>query len=64
MALTTLGVLVFGALTFVCWRAFGLRAVHALVAVLFGFFLASTLAAPAIRGAVAGLFAWVAGWHL
>jgi hypothetical protein len=64
MALTTLGVLVFGGLTVICWRAFGLRAGHALVAVLFGFFLASTLAAPGIRAAVTAVFAWVSGWHL
>ena len=64
MGLTTLGVLVFGTLTWVCWRAFGMRAWHAVCAVLFGFFLASTLAAPAIRAGVGSVFGWLTTWHL
>jgi hypothetical protein len=64
MALSLSAVFVFAALTWVCWRTFGMRASHAVCAGLLGFFLADSGLAPAIRAGVAAIFAWVGTWHL
>jgi hypothetical protein len=64
MGLSTLAVLVFGAATWVAWRIGALRPVPALCAVLLGFFLADSGAAPAIHDAVAAVFAWIATWNV
>jgi uncharacterized membrane protein len=42
-------VVILGALVYVAWRFMGLRVWHAIVAVLFGFFLAATSASSEIR---------------
>jgi hypothetical protein len=46
-------VAILGALVWVAWRYMGLRAWHAVMCLLFGFFLAATSAAPDIRRLVA-----------
>jgi hypothetical protein len=63
MNLSTLGILVFGALTWVCWQSFGLRATHAVSAFLLGFFVADCGAAPTIRTWVGQVFDWVTTWN-
>jgi hypothetical protein len=45
-------VLLFGVLVWLLIRHAGMKAWHALIAVLFGFFVASTAAAPQIRAAL------------
>ena len=60
----TLGVLLFGAATWVCLRVGRMRAAHAVVAALFGFFLAGTGAAPWIAAVVDAMCGWVWSWHL
>lgn len=42
-------VAVFGVVAWLAWRYMGLRVWHAMVCLLFGFFLAATDAAPEIR---------------
>jgi hypothetical protein len=42
-------VAILGAGVYLTWRYMGMRAWHAVVALLFGFFLAATSAAPEIR---------------
>jgi hypothetical protein len=64
MGLSTLAVLVFGVATWVAWRIGALRLVPGLCAALLGFFLADSGAAPAIRNAVAAVFAWVGTWQV
>jgi hypothetical protein len=64
MALTISGLFVFALATWICWRTFGMRTSHALCAALFGFFLASSGLAPAIRSVVGSVFAWMSTWHL
>ena len=64
MSLTISAVFVFGLATWICWRTFAMRTTHAVCAGLFGFFLAQSGIAPLIRSVVAGLFAWLATWHL
>lgn len=64
MGLTTLAVLVFGVAVWVCWRMGSLRAGPGLCAVLLGFFVAETGAAPAIRNGVRAVFAWISTWQL
>jgi hypothetical protein len=54
-------VVVLGAVAFVAWRYMGLRVWHALICLLFGFFLAATSAAPEIRHLVAALVRWAHG---
>ncbi|XVQ10050.1 hypothetical protein ACQP1W_47305 [Spirillospora sp. CA-255316] len=44
---------VLAAVVWLAWRYMGLRVWHALVCLLFGFFLAATSAAPEIRRVVA-----------
>jgi hypothetical protein len=52
-------VAVFGILVFIAYRYTGLRAWHAIVALIFGFLLAATTAAPEIRNLLAGLVNWL-----
>jgi hypothetical protein len=63
MTITTLGVLVFGGLTWGAWRSLRRDRWALVVAGLFGFFLASTLLAPAVTAVVRGVFAWVTTWN-
>lgn len=42
-------VAILGAVVYLAWRYMGMRAWHAAMALLFGFFLAATSAAPEIR---------------
>lgn len=55
MAVTLSLVVVLGITVWVLHRYAGLKFLHAVVCVLFGFFLATTGAAPMIRGAVASV---------
>ena len=52
-------VVLLGALVVVLWRYAGLRAWHAAVCVLFGFYLAATSLAPYIRAAARGVAHWL-----
>ena len=52
-------VAVFGILVFVAYRYMGLRAWHAIVALIFGFLLAATTAAPEIHALLSGLVNWL-----
>jgi hypothetical protein len=52
-------VVVFGIIVFVAYRYMRLRAWHAAVALIFGFLLAATTAAPEIRNLLSGLLAWL-----
>jgi uncharacterized membrane protein len=54
-------VVLLGALVWLLIRYAGLRAWQALVAALFGFFLASTAAAPQIRAAIHGALRILSG---
>jgi hypothetical protein len=54
-------VVVLGALVYGLYRYAGLRAWHAIVCALFGFYLASTSAAPQIRHAVRSLARLLSG---
>ena len=54
-------VVVLGAVAFLAWRYMGLRVWHAVICLLFGFFLAATSAAPEIRRLVAALVRWANG---
>lgn len=46
-------IVILGAVAWIAWRYLGLRVWHAVVCLLFGFFLAATDAAPEIRRLVA-----------
>jgi hypothetical protein len=52
-------VAIFGILVFVAYRYTGLRAWHATVALIFGFLLAATTAAPEIRSLLSSLVNWL-----
>jgi hypothetical protein len=52
-------VVIFGILLYVAYRYMGLRAWHAVVALIFGFLLAATTAAPEIRSLLSGLVNWL-----
>jgi hypothetical protein len=52
-------VVIFGILLFFAYRYMGLRAWHAIVALIFGFLLAATAAAPEIRSLLVGLAHWL-----
>ena len=52
-------VVIFGILVFIAYRYTGLRAWHAIVALVFGFLLAATTAAPEIRNLLADLVNWL-----
>ena len=49
MILSISGVVLLGIVVFILFRKDGFKASHALVAVLFGFYLASTAIAPSIK---------------
>lgn len=49
MILSISGVVLLGTIVFICFRKDGLKVSHASVSALFGFYLASTAAAPGIR---------------
>jgi hypothetical protein len=52
-------VAIFGILVYIAYRYMGLRAWHAIVALIFGFLLAATTAAPEIRNLLSGLVTWL-----
>ncbi|MGI5207507.1 hypothetical protein ACQEU6_38760 [Spirillospora sp. CA-108201] len=52
-------VAILGVVAYVAWRYMGLRVWHALICLLFGFFLAATSAAPEIRHLVAAIVEWL-----
>ena len=52
-------VVIFGILVYVAYRHMGLRAWHAIVALIFGFLLAATTAAPEIRNLLSSLVNWL-----
>ena len=52
-------VVIFGIVVFVAYRYMGLRVWHAVVALIFGFLLAATTAAPEIRSLLSGLVNWL-----
>jgi uncharacterized membrane protein len=57
-------VVLLGAFVVVLCRYAGLRSWHAAVAALFGFFVASTSAAPYVRDSVAAIARFLAGINL
>ena len=59
MAVTVPLVVIFGILLYLAYRYTGLRAWHAIVALIFGFLLAATAAAPEIRSLLSGLINWL-----
>ena len=52
-------VVIFGTLVFIAYRYMGLRAWHAIAALIFGFLLAATTAAPEIRSLLSSLAQWL-----
>jgi hypothetical protein len=52
-------VAIFGLLVYIAYRYMGLRAWHAVAALIFGFLLAATTAAPEIRNLLSGLAQWL-----
>jgi hypothetical protein len=52
-------VAIFGVVMFLAYRYMGLRAWHAIAALVFGFLLAATTAAPEIRNLLSGLAQWL-----
>jgi hypothetical protein len=52
-------VAIFGILLFLAYRYMGLRAWHAAIALIFGFLLAATAAAPEIRNLLSSFAAWL-----
>ena len=52
-------VVIFGILVFVAYRYMGLRAWHAIAALIFGFLLAATTAAPEIHTLLSSLAQWL-----
>ena len=59
MAVSVPLVAIFGILVYIAYRYTGLRAWHAIVALIFGFLLAATTAAPEIRSLLSGLINWL-----
>jgi uncharacterized membrane protein len=64
MVLSLSVVVLLGAFVVVLCRYAGLRSWHAAVAALFGFFVASTSAAPYVRDSVAAIARFLAGIDL
>jgi hypothetical protein len=52
-------VVIFGILVFAAYHYMGLRAWHAIVALIFGFLLAATTAAPEIHSLLSSLAQWL-----
>jgi hypothetical protein len=59
MTVTIPLVAVFGIGVFIIYRYMGLRAWHAVVALIFGFLLAATTAAPEIHSLLSSLAQWL-----
>ena len=59
MTVTIPLVVVFGIGVYIIYRYMGLRAWHAIVALIFGFLLAATTAAPEIRNLLSSLVNWL-----
>jgi hypothetical protein len=59
MAVSVPLVVIFGILVYIAYRYMGLRAWHAIVALIFGFLLAATAAAPEIHSLLSGLVNWL-----
>ena len=59
MAVSVPLVVIFGVLVFVAYRYMALRAWHAVVALIFGFLLAATTAAPGIHALLSSLVNWL-----
>ena len=59
MAVSVPLVVIFGILVFLAYRYMGLRARHLVVALIFGFLLAATAAAPEIRSFLSSLVNWL-----
>lgn len=64
MVLSVSLVIVLGALVYGLYRYAGLRAWHAIVCALFGFYLASTSLAPQIRDGVRSLTHFLSGLNV
>ena len=64
MSTSTLGLVVFGVLLYGCWRTGVLRVGAGFCAVMFGFFLASSRAAPHITAGFQSVLLWVSTWNL
>ena len=52
-------VAIVGLVVYVAWRYMGLRVWQAVICLVFGFLLAATTAAPAIRNLITGFVAWI-----
>jgi hypothetical protein len=52
-------VAILGVLVFLAYRYTGLRAWHVIIALIFGFLLAASTAAPEIRNLLSGLVDWL-----
>jgi hypothetical protein len=63
LAISLSAVVLFGITVWLLYRYAGLKLWHAAVCVLFGFFLAATTAAPAIRHLVRSIVALIPGQH-
>ena len=63
LAITISLVVLLGVIVWALHRYAGLKLVHAIVCVFFGFFLAATSAAPTIRNAVSGVIGYFTGHH-
>ena len=61
MVLSISGVILLGALVFLLVRKSGLKAMHAIVCTLFGFYLASTSLAPQVREFTSSLAQMISG---
>ena len=59
MAVSVPLVAIFGILLYIAYRYTGLRAWHAVVALIFGFLLAATTAAPEIHTLLSSLAQWL-----
>jgi hypothetical protein len=52
-------VVIFGTVAFIAYRYMGLRIWHAIVALIFGFLLAATTAAPEIHSLLSSITNWL-----
>jgi hypothetical protein len=52
-------VVIFGTVAFIAYRYMGLRRWHAIVALIFGFLLAATTAAPEIHSLLSSITNWL-----
>lgn len=63
MILSISGVVLLGIVVFILFRKDGLKLSHALIAILFGFYLASTAIAPSIKAGGESLASLLGGIH-